>query len=260
LVIGGRVVDQVTANLEETLSLLSRSLDNVESSLVQAQTTLNDINRGLDTVSNTAVNFAQLIQATKPLLDQVSQTVGGNVAEGIDAVRTVVSDLAQAAKNVDDALRLVNNVGGLLGIELDLGKPLEKPVSEIGVVLDTLASDVEGLKTDFDDTAAKVDRISQDTQMIGEDIAAINESLAGFGPIIDEYIDIVKELRERVDRTQADVGRQTAGFKLAISVFMIWIGLTNITPLYLGWELVTGRRNRSYTDTDSAAPGDDAVS
>lgn len=249
IAIGGRVVDRVAATAKDTLSLTSRSLDTVEASLLQTKVTLKDANEGLDRVAKTVNNFGQLVESTKPLLERVSQTVGEDVAQGIDSLRAVVSDLTRASAGVDEALTAINSVGGLLGLNLNLDRPLAEPIREIGSTLENLSREIGGLETDFNDTANKVETIGQDIKLIAQDLAVVNDGLAGFAPIIDEHVATVREIRANVDQALTGINRQKGPYKLGITIFMIWIGLTHLTPLYLGWELVTGQRNTQPVST-----------
>ncbi|MFQ5855709.1 MAG: hypothetical protein ACE5LU_08725 [Anaerolineae bacterium] len=247
--IGRRVIDQVGANLEQTLSLTSRSLDNVEATLVQTRATMEDVNTGLGTVVVTIVDTNQTVEATGPLLDQASLMVVEDIPQGIDAVQAIVPSVAQTAKSIDTALRdLRDFTVNILGIDLDAMPPLDQPINEIGAVLGDLSGKLRGLENDLNRTVRAVETTNQDIRTVSGDLTTLNDDLAGFIPIVDEYIDIIKETNNTVRQTQAGTGSQLGTLKLGITIIMLWIGLTHIVPLYLGWELVTGRRNAGLVE------------
>jgi len=251
IVIGVRVVDQVATGLQGPLSLTSRSLEAVEGGLVQTKTTLENVNRGMDAVVEVAAGTSQLIESTGPLLEQVSRTAGENLPEGIDEVQTVVSDVAVAAKAIYDTLEALSGISGFLGLDLDIATSLEEPINEVGTSLDDLSGDVRDLGESIDETVSSIESVSQDASTISEDLEAINDDLGGLASIVDEYIGIVREMNESVRQMQADIDRHRGTAKAVVAIIMIWIGLTHITPLYLGWELVTGRRNAGLAEKRS---------
>ena len=77
---------------------------------------------------------------------------------------------------------------------------------------------------------------------MSRDLDTINSRIADVGPLLDDYVRIVTETNDFIGQTRASLSRQLYMVKLVVTVAMIWIGLTQIAPLYLGWELVTGRR------------------
>jgi uncharacterized protein YoxC len=241
--IGWRVVDQTAAGLEETLLLVSRSLDAVEANLVQAKTMLEGVNQGLDTVVTTATDAGQVLESIGSLLDGVSETVGEDVPKAIDSVQSTISQVAAAARAVDTTLGALSRISSFLGINVDAATPLEEPVREIGSVLDDLSDDITSLEDDLDTTAGHLETSGEDAQHIAEDLAVLNEDLGGFVALLDEHIAIVRDASSAVHQTQATVGRWRVAVKAGIGFILIWVGLSQVTPLYVGWELMAGRRS-----------------
>jgi len=237
-------VNRVAAGLDDTLSFASRGLDTVEASLVQTRTTLEGINSGLDTVIETVTDASQLLELTNPVADAVAQLVSKDIPEGVDAVGDVISEVAQAAKSIDSVSKSLKDIGQRLGIELDVGTSLEEPINEVGTTLDALSRDIRSMGNDLNRLVEneKLATTSQNATTLGKDLVATNNDLTGFAPLLDEYTDIVRETRDAVRHPRASIRRLAGIAKLIIIIAMIWMGLSQIAPLYLGRELVTGQR------------------
>ena len=85
--------------------------------------------------------------------------------------------------------------------------------------------------------------LGSDAQAVATDFATISEDLMRFSASVDGYLAIVRDARSSLSEMQAGIAGQTRTVKLIITVLMIWFGLAQIAPLYLGWELVAGRRD-----------------
>jgi len=71
----------------------------------------------------------------------------------------------------------------------------------------------------------------------------ISEQVAGFVPLMDDYLQAVTGLQRSLDQTQAGLAGRLNTVKWVITLLMLWVGLSQLAPLYLGWELLMkGRR------------------
>ena len=160
--------------------------------------------------------------------------------------------MTTVAKTVDDISKLISNLSFLLpGTVPKIETSLEEPISETSAALKDLSRSIGTIEEDLTSAAAQVDALSEDFQAVAESLEAINESLLEFIPSLDEYASIVAEVQDGVQQLQAEVDPLAGRAKVTLIVVAIWIGLMHVTPLYLGWELASGRR----ADGDETAVG-----
>ena len=69
----------------------------------------------------------------------------------------------------------------------------------------------------------------------------VNGRLTEFDPIVDDYLVMVTDINDSTRQMRAQIQEESDNVKNGITFGMIWLALTQIAPLYLGWELVTGR-------------------
>jgi hypothetical protein len=84
--------------------------------------------------------------------------------------------------------------------------------------------------------------ISQDVLGMADNVAAINEQIAGFVGLLDQYIAIIDDANGQISQVQATLPGQLGSAKTAITILFLWVLIGQLTPLYLGWELVTRQR------------------
>ncbi len=254
VVVGQRLIDEIGLSLEDSLLFTANSLTTLEDSLQLTKTTLTDVNKGLDTLEATALNTGQSVSQTRPLLDQIALIASHDVPNNIDAVQTALPDMAQVAGTVDETLRSLSNFNlnqNILGIPLsfdlnidyDPAQPLDQSINEISHNLTGLSKDFRKLESNFEITSQNIDLISQDIVAISEDLEVINSRLAEFDPLLGDYIKLVGEIKSSLIQTRTTLRSRLEFVKLGLVVLMIWLGLNQIIPLYLGWELVRGQRN-----------------
>jgi hypothetical protein len=249
-----RLIDNIGRGLETSLVLTSQNLDTAKETLLLAKTTMGQVNDGLDTVESAALNVSQTISETRPLLNEVSQVVSHDLPHSLEAFQAAVPDMAQAAGIIDDTLTTLSNLRidqRILGFPLrfDLGiryapeVPFDESVNRIGESLEGVPARLRGLEEYMDVTDANLEIISQDLVVMSKDLDALNDGLADVEPLLDDYIRAATEAGGVIEQTRANLSTDLETAKLVVMGLMIWIGFTQIVPLYLGWELITGRRN-----------------
>jgi chromosome segregation ATPase len=122
--------------------------------------------------------------------------------------------------------------------------------------LEVLSGQLRSLEPYISDVSLGV--IGDDIILLSEDVAAINAQAKGFIPLVDQYIAVVDNLNTTVSQTQANLDQQRALAKTVIIIAAIWILLAQLAPLYLGWELVAGRRDRASAAVSTPSPEPEA--
>jgi hypothetical protein len=46
-----------------------------------------------------------------------------------------------------------------------------------------------------------------------------------------------------IRQSKLNIRNQVRSFKNIVTILFVWAGLSQVAPLYLGWELLSGRRN-----------------
>jgi len=249
-----RLIDHAGRELEKSLALTSQSLGTVHETLRLAQTAASQANDGLDTVEHTVIDLSHTISQTRPLLDEVAQVVSQDVPDSLETLETTVPDIAQAAAIVDDTLRTLSDlrfeqtifgfsINFDLGIEYAPQVSLEASMNQLGDSLEGIAPRLRGMEVHIETTDGNLETISQDMMAISKDLEVINSSVAQVVPLLDDYVQLVTEANDVIEQTRANLSQQLDTAKQVTTGLMVWLGLTQVAPLYLAGELITGRRS-----------------
>lgn len=261
LVFGRQAIDQVAVNLENSLQTTADSLDTVIHSLVLAQTTLTDVGTTLGTASDTTETVATAVQESRPLLTQINTIATDQVPQTLEEVQTAIPNIAQVAGVVDNTLTTLNNFrldesltipipfGPEINIPLqfDLGidytptEPFDQTVNELGASLEGLPEQLRGLETYLTVTSSNLQTISQGLHDVADDMEAVNGRISEFAPLLDDYLLLATTTQTKLQNTQQQLNTQLDTLKLVLTVVTVWLALSQLVPLYVGWELVRGK-------------------
>jgi uncharacterized phage infection (PIP) family protein YhgE len=255
IIVGRQLVDAIGAGIQSNLQLTSQSLETVEETLLLAKTTISDVNSGLETVETTTTDLGRTINETRPLIDQVNQVASGDVPNSIEAVQTALPNMVEVAGIIDDTLTTLNNFRideNILGlpIQYDLGinynpdVPFDDSVLAMGESLEGLPETLRSLQIYMNVTNNNLQTISLGLNRVARDLNTINGRIAAVDPLLNEYIRIVNETRDNTRLIRAQLDEQLQMARLIVTIVMVWLGLAQVAPLYLGWELLAGRRER----------------
>jgi hypothetical protein len=256
-----QIIDDFGEVAGNALLLSSQSIDAVNDTLVVTKQTLADVTEGLDTVGDAAVNLSNTMDDTGPLLDQVTQVAARDVPDGLEAVQSAIPDVAQAAGAIDDALSILNafqverSIFGVpiqfdLGIDYDPEMPLDETVLELGQSLEGMPSNLRALESDLSSAGDSLVLIGGNVLTIAEDLDRLNATVGELEPLVDEYIRLATETAELIRQTEMELSQQLQTAKLIATLFFVWLGFSQLVPLYLSWDLLGNSENRD-TETQS---------
>ena len=248
-----QLIDTIGDSLEANLVLVSDSLDTVQETLLLAQSTVTEVTGSLDTVESSAVHLGQTLHQTRPLLDQVSTIASDEVPQSLDAIQATLPDLVQVAAAIDDTLTVLNSFRvdqQILGIPIkfDLGidytptVPFDQSVSEIGRSFETLPNQLRDLDEFVVVANDNLALISDDVLAISQDLDGVNGRIAELDPLLEDYMRIVVELNDSTRQTRQIILGELNTLKRIITIALAWVALSQLASLYLGLELLRGRR------------------
>ena len=248
-----RLIDTIGDSLEANLVLVSESLETVQETLLLAQSTVTEVTGSLNTVEASAVHLGQTLNQTRPLLDQVATIASEDVPQSLDAIQATLPDLVQVAAAIDDTLTILNNFKidqQILGIPIkyDLGIdytpdiPFDQSVSSIGRSFEMLPDQLRDLDAYVVVANDNLALISDDVLAISQDLDGVNGRIAELDPLLEDYLRIVVELNDSTRQTRQIILGELTTLKRLITIALAWVALSQLAPLYLGLELLRGRR------------------
>lgn len=254
-VYGRGAIDAAGVQADAGLRFASESLDTMIDTLVLANNTVFEINKAMDTIESATVDSSQAISQMIPMMDQVTAVISQDVPESLEAVQATIPDLVQVARVMDDTLTALNRfridetipiinyrIQYDLGIDYNPVQPFDISVQQMGDSMEGLPEQLREMDGYAAVTQDNLGTIGDDLLEISQDLDDVNAQFTQLPPQIQAYIRLVGEVNDKTRQVRAQVGEKLALVKQIVSIAMIWLGLTQIAPLYLGWELLMRKR------------------
>ncbi len=245
------------AGLDSVLAITVDTLDTVSATLEQTQATIVEANKALDTAAEATVNLAKTMSDTQPLMESLAKVAAEDVPDSIEAIQLALPNVAEVAGVIDIALTKLSNFGisqtipipfNPITLEFDLGidynpaEPFDETISALGDSLEGMPDELRSLQGDLDTLSADLELLTGNIETAAGDVEAINKQVALFIPILDDYLRIVGQISNSMVQARGQLQAQLETVKTVLVALFIFLSLTQLTPLYVGWELVTGQR------------------
>ena len=254
-----QVIDRAGSALDDSLAVVSQTLDTTEDGLLLAQTTLEQVDAGLETVASAVGGVSGALRETTPMLDAVGKIVSEDVPDSLDALQSVVPEVARAAGVVEDALialsefRLEQSILGIslgfdLGFDYDPQQSMAESIDSLGASLDGMSPRLRALQTFMDNASGDLESMGQDIDQVVDTLDTLTGQLESAAGLLDSFLATVNDLQRTMDQARDGLPQQLDLAKIAAIAILVWIGLAQIAPLYLGWELISGQRDPRHGD------------
>ncbi|MBP6787996.1 MAG: hypothetical protein KA170_10450 [Candidatus Promineofilum sp.] len=270
----GDALAEVGAGIRDNLALASQSLDTARNTLALSRDTFSDVNGGLGSAIAATANASLTVRDSRPLIDNVGVVVTQEVPEAVEGIQNALPNMIEVAGGIDSTLRTLSSIGidrtinlpfgGSIPLQFDLGidyapaVPFDNTLRGFQASLDGLPESMRGLETDLQTTSANLDALATDLQAASDNLAIINSRVGEVLPLVDQYLALADQAGAAIDRVDANIDAQLDVLRLGAVAVLVLLALSQLAPLYLGWELLTGRRDptRRVPITKGTAAGD----
>lgn len=254
----GDAIRNLTSGIQSTLALTSDGLATARGSILLAQGTITDVGAALDTAVTTTGNLSTTVLETKPLLENVRTVTTQEVPDNLESIQTALPSIIQVASVIDTTLTRLANFGidqqlqlplGVtvplqfdLGIDYNPEVPFADSMRQLQTSLDGLPESLRALEGDLTTTVDNVGVLSSDLSATSTSLSAVNDRIAELGPMMDEYVRLIDDLTATMGDVQERVEGQLDMIATGATILFVLLALSQLAPLYLGFELLSGQR------------------
>jgi len=255
----GDALAELGVGIRDNLALAAQSLDTARDTLTLSRDTFGDVNGGLGTAVQATTNASRTINDSRPLIDNVGVVITQEVPEAVEGIQNALPNMIEVAGVIDTTLRTLSSIGidrtinlpfgGSIPLQFDLGidyapaVPFDSTLRGFQASLDGLPESLRGLETDLQTTSGNLGALATDLQAASDNLAVINSRVGEVLPLIDQYLALADQAGAAIDRVDDNVAAQLDTLRLGSIALLVLLALSQLAPLYLGWELLTGRRD-----------------
>lgn len=245
LMIGRHVISDVDNGFEQIFVLAADNLDTVYETLVLTDSMVQQIAESLETISLTAESLAIGINRAQPMLDQVKTVTVEEVPLSLETIQSTIPDVSEAARAIDDTLTILDifeidtRVFGIpirfdLGIDYDPSNPLEDSVERLGQSLNGLPETLRAMESDIKNANTNLELVGENLDSVTTDLEAVNETITEVSPLLKDNMKLTIESGDQIRQLKSSINRELGNARLFMTLSFIWLGFSQIVPLYLG--------------------------
>jgi ABC-type transporter Mla subunit MlaD len=269
----GDAITSVTSSIESTLRFTSESLTTAIDTVTLTQDTIREVGTGLDTASTATANLSGAISDSRPFLSSVSVIVSEDLPANLEAVQAALPNVVQVAGVIDQTLTTLSSIGidqtidlpfgqsiplqWDLGIDYDPEIPFNQTIGAFEGTLDGLPQSLRDLEDDLTTTTDNLGVLSDNLLTISDDLDTINQNVNNLVPLLDQYTVLIDDLQTAIDGALGRIPAQLDTLRLGIIIGLALLALSQLAGLYLGYELLSGRREERVTTIMVTPPLDE---
>ena len=245
--------------ISRTLATASQSLDAARDTLTLARDSINDVDGGLATAVSATAGAAQTLSDSRPLLDNVAAVTTQEVPEAVEGMQAALPNMIEVAAVIDRTLTTLSSVGidreiplpfgGSIPLSFDLGidynptTSFDESLRTFETSLVGLPESLRGLEDDLAATNTNLASLSDGLQATSDNLGKINTRISELDPLLDQYSLLLDQTDDLLIQVASQLEPRLALLRIGIIVLLIALALSQLAPIYLGWELLTGRRD-----------------
>lgn len=236
-----RLVDAAGDQIDNTLVLASDSLGSITQTLTVFEGTVGEMMTSLAVVEQTIGHTSAALNDVTPIVTAAAQ-LGENVADSIESFQQNLPTLAGLAGAIDLSLRALGRFGlGNYAPEA----PLDQAVNDIGASFDGVPLQLRQLADDTTPAGDNLSNISSDLSRIAASVETIGSTVGDIPQLLSDFNRNLQQMQQQVDALRVNLGRALLAIKILLVVFFVWLGLSQLLPLWWGVETLSGRRRQT---------------
>jgi methyl-accepting chemotaxis protein len=213
---------------KQLLDLSSQLLDTSDTTLGLSVDSLGQIQAGLNDVAST---FGK----TSPAFKSAAKLTGTDFVKMTTDTRNALISLKSTAKVIDDTMRLISKIP-LVGPPYNPPAPLDVSIDNLAMSMEKLPAHLVSIQSWLDGTGNDLAILQEDTTQLANIIGTIQPQLQAAQKFSAECRQLVAELKKEMDYFSAITPQILLVIGLILSIFLVWIGISQIGPFTLGLE------------------------
>lgn len=219
--------------INHELAALDRALSATADGLTIADAALTDAGRTLDTLSGTLGDVTRAISETQPTIGRLQDLTATELPQSITSTREALDSAQETARLADRVLGAL----GFIGLDYSPEVPLNVAIGRVSTSLEALPAELTTVSAGLGTTETNLRDVTADLEEVAVGIEAITVSVGRSTDVLEQYQEIVGELRGEVAAVAEAAPRWIAWTRWSIFALFVWMALAQVGLFTQGWEL-----------------------
>jgi hypothetical protein len=249
---------RLTATLESVITTLDASLTTSQETMVVTEQALRATINSVAALQTTIEATAASVKDSKPLVSQLTEVLGAQLPDTIEAARSSLDAAQGGARVLDGAIESLNSfratisasplLSALIPVSPPDTKAAEKPLYE---ALGEVSTNLESLPTMFSEMSQNMDTASGNLDTIETGLTTMATNVGGITISLESYAQMLGNSKQSMQNLQAQLNawkdsldQMLTAAAIVLTVFFLWLLAAQVVILSQGWELFKGTANR----------------
>lgn len=232
-----RTAERITAVAEDTLLLVSDTLDDVDYSLGVTSETLTGVTVAVDGLYTTTLVIGEALSSTKMTLDEMVVLAGDDLPTSIEASLVALEVVEETAAVIDRLLYGLHRLG--VG-NYDPEIPLDQAVAQAGAGLEPVPGNLRTMAYGLEQTSESLYGVQGGLGLMGDYMLGLQDNVADADVAVVSHRQTMHELKERVELVRQNVEDPVRTAAWGVTVLLGWIGISQLAIVRWGVRILTG--------------------
>ncbi len=221
---------------QETLSSLNEALSILEDTLCTADTSLQSVNETLKVSAQTLGDTQPILKETQTLLDE-------QIPHTITETQAALYTAQQGVSLIEQTLRVITLIPFIPGEPYQPQISLSDSLGQIALALGQIPQSTADLSNGIQISKANLATLQINLLSISLQLDDIQENLQGVLDTLPQYHQTIAAQQAQITSLRQQFPRWIALLANALTVFLVWLGLTQVGLLLQGvdwWQRGNG--------------------
>jgi uncharacterized phage infection (PIP) family protein YhgE len=235
-----RVEQDVTKGLQNSIDLISQTLDTTSQGLIVTRGALESSIETIRALESTIQTTAKTIKSTTPMVEQISALMETDLPNAIEATGTSLKSAQASAAVIDSLLSTLSNLP-LIGSSLNYNPqvPLSNSLGQVADSLKDLPNSFINMQKTLEQTTSNLETFEADLSVMADSVGGIGSTISEYDKVIAGYQQSLSQIHANLESAKEILPTYIHYLVLALTIFFVWMAIAQLGLLTQGWELVT---------------------
>lgn len=232
-----QIKPNLTSGLIEGVKLIGATMETTGQGLEVTQKSLKSSVDSISALQTTVETTAKTLGSTQPVFEDIKGLMEEDLPDAIRATQQSLTTAQDSAAVIDSVLITLSNVP-LIGIPYNPAVSLPAALGDVAKSLEGLPDKFMAMKSNLETTGNNLEVVQADLETVAATVGQIQESVAQYDTVLSGYQVSVKQVKQQLDALIKSMPNIVNTLVLALTVFLVWMGIANLGLLTQGWELM----------------------
>jgi methyl-accepting chemotaxis protein len=229
-------------NLMGLLDSFADTLTTTDNGLTVLNDALQESFTNVELIEHSLKDLNTTIDDLSSSLESSGDLIGDDLRLTILDTQTALSSAADSAVLIDNTLKIIAGIP-FIGANYQPDVPLHTSLEQVAGSLEDVPESLETIEQSLNNTASGLDLLQLNIIALGENITDMDEDLLSAQGVIEDYQDIITEMKQKTEDTRRHLLSYMIIAGLIVSGIFFWLGISLVNVLIKGFDFWQGEQH-----------------